>query len=246
MTIPDSSSSAGPNALRRCFSWLLNRRTLRRILIGLAWLVTLIAVFYAVENWRGKRAWEKCRRELEAKGEVLDWNAYIPPPVPDEQNIFKAPKMTEWFVKRSLPMAFPAARPSGNTNAPFSLSRSWNTRMASALLAVVDVVLPGGPLPAEKADAVWRLRRPGCPRASGEAPRRPFGPRLEVLGWGDRTRAAGSEPPAAPGAAGGRHADRRGVTEFLLLLGRNEPGRPRPARATCRSSQMAAMAFGYR
>ena len=60
----------------------------------------LIALFYAEEDWRGKRAWEKCKRELEAKGEVLDWNAYIPPPVPDDQNIFKATKMQEWFVGR--------------------------------------------------------------------------------------------------------------------------------------------------
>jgi hypothetical protein len=73
-------------------------RILRRILISLAILATLIAIFYTEEDWRGKRAWENCKHELEAKGEVLDWNAYIPPPVPDDQNFFKAPKMQEWFV----------------------------------------------------------------------------------------------------------------------------------------------------
>jgi hypothetical protein len=62
--------------------------------------VTLIALFYAEEDWRGKRAWEHCKRELEAKGEVLDWNQFIPPPVPDESNFFAAPKMQEWFVGR--------------------------------------------------------------------------------------------------------------------------------------------------
>jgi hypothetical protein len=67
-------------------------RILRRVLIGLAIFATLIAIFYTEENWRGKRAWEKCKRELEAKGVVLDWNAYIPPPVPDDQNFFKASK----------------------------------------------------------------------------------------------------------------------------------------------------------
>ena len=65
-------------------------RILRRILIGLAILATLIAIFYAEEDWRGKRAWENCKRELEAKGAVLDWNKYIPPPVPDDQNFFMA------------------------------------------------------------------------------------------------------------------------------------------------------------
>jgi len=62
----------------------------RRILIALAVLATLVAIFYTEEDWRGKRAWENCKRELEAKGAVLDWNAYIPPPVPDDQNFFTA------------------------------------------------------------------------------------------------------------------------------------------------------------
>ena len=74
-------------------------RILRRVLIGLAILATLMAIFYTEEDWRGKRAWENCKRELEAKGAVLDWDKYIPPPVPDDQNFFKAPNMTLWFVK---------------------------------------------------------------------------------------------------------------------------------------------------
>ena len=76
-------------------------KALKWILISLAGLVVLISIFYAEENWRGKRAWENCKHELEAKGETLDWNAYIPPDVPDYQNFFKAPRMTELFVKPS-------------------------------------------------------------------------------------------------------------------------------------------------
>jgi hypothetical protein len=72
-----------------------------KLLIGVAVLILLaLAFFIPVENWRGKRAWQKCKRELEAKGEAVDWNAYIPPPVPDDKNIFKAPHMAEWFVGR--------------------------------------------------------------------------------------------------------------------------------------------------
>src|SRR5674476_17557 len=74
---------------------------LRRLLITSAILATLLAIFYAEEDWRGKRAWDNCKRELEAKGVVLDWDKFIPPPVPDGQNFFKAPKMREWFVKNS-------------------------------------------------------------------------------------------------------------------------------------------------
>jgi hypothetical protein len=68
----------------------------------MALAATLFAVFFTVEDWRGRRAWDKCRRALEAKGEVLDWSAYIPAPVPDDQNFYKAPSMQEWFVRESL------------------------------------------------------------------------------------------------------------------------------------------------
>jgi hypothetical protein len=151
-----------------------------RCLFCLACLATLLGVLYAVEDWRGKRAWEKCRRELEARGAVFDWNAYIPAPVPDEQNIFKAPKMTEWFTKRSLAAAFPI----GSTNAgkapvPFSLTPGWNTRKNSALLAVVDVRLPGRTLPPAKADAVWHYEDPASHEQAAKLFDDLTGPRLD-------------------------------------------------------------------
>jgi hypothetical protein len=74
-------------------------RIVRRILVGIAVLATLIALLYAEEDWRGKRAWENCKHELAAKGVEMDYDKFIPPPVPDDQNFFKAPDMTEWFVK---------------------------------------------------------------------------------------------------------------------------------------------------
>ena len=120
MNGPETSSLSPslPQPLRtRFFSW----RTLRRGLLVLAALITLVALFYTEENVRGKRAWEKCKRDLEAQGVVLNWDEYIPPPVPDDQNFFKAPKMREWFVGRGATELSkrlgerPAWR---NTNAP--------------------------------------------------------------------------------------------------------------------------------
>jgi hypothetical protein len=81
---------------RRLFSW----RALRWLLVTLAVFATLVAAFYTVENVRGKRAWEKVRREMEARGANYDWTSLIPPPVPDEQNIFKVPIMARCFVGR--------------------------------------------------------------------------------------------------------------------------------------------------
>ena len=100
---------------------------LRRLLFVFLGLVLLVALFYAEEDWRGKRAWEKCKAGMEAKGETLDWNAYIPPPVPDDQNFFKAPKMEEWFQRDApkitqTPMIF-----SQNTNELWGLTTNGLT-----------------------------------------------------------------------------------------------------------------------
>ncbi len=81
-------------------SWLASHRRLRRTLLASAIFITLIALGYTVENWRGKRAWAQYKHDTEARGLSLDWNAYIPPPVPDDQNFFKAPNMQEWFTGR--------------------------------------------------------------------------------------------------------------------------------------------------
>ncbi len=89
---------------------------LRRFLLVLIGLITLIAAFYAEEDWRGKRAWEKCKNDIESKGYVLDWSAYIPPSIPDDQNFFKAPHMSDWMTGRgsreiSKAFNFPKAHP---------------------------------------------------------------------------------------------------------------------------------------
>ena len=74
-----------------CRSW----RNFRRLLIGLAILATLVAALVTEEDWRGKHDWENYKRQLEAKGEKLDWQAFVPPPVPDDQNFFCAPIVAE-------------------------------------------------------------------------------------------------------------------------------------------------------
>lgn len=71
---------------------------LRIALFLLAAFSALVALFYAVENWRGQRALDQSRRELAAKGEQLEWADWLPKPVPEESNFFKAPGMTALFV----------------------------------------------------------------------------------------------------------------------------------------------------
>ena len=71
--------------------WLCCWRNFKRFLFGLACFITLVALFYAEEDWRGKHAWEEFKREWEAKGERFDRASVVPPPVPDEQNFALSP-----------------------------------------------------------------------------------------------------------------------------------------------------------
>jgi hypothetical protein len=67
-------------------------RTICRWSAGtLAGLAGLTVLFYAEENWRGKRAWENYRLTAEARGERFSWATFATNTVPDDQNFFKAP-----------------------------------------------------------------------------------------------------------------------------------------------------------
>jgi len=91
------------STIRRFLKWLVSWRTARRLLVGAACLVTAHALFCTEENIRGKRAWERYRREAEARGEQLDFAAFIPKPVPDEQNFAATPLVRSWFRKENMP-----------------------------------------------------------------------------------------------------------------------------------------------
>lgn len=80
---------------RRSFSWLFRRRTVGVLLFIVAFLATLMAVFHLVENWRGQKKWEAYKRTLVAQGVKLDLAAFIPPPIPDQQNFAASPFFDE-------------------------------------------------------------------------------------------------------------------------------------------------------
>jgi hypothetical protein len=94
--------------------WIFCWRNFKKFLFGFACFITLIALFYAEENWRGKHDLEKFKRAEEAKGEKFDWQSVIPPPVPDDENFAFSPvwiadirygfwgtgKSTNWYGNR--------------------------------------------------------------------------------------------------------------------------------------------------
>lgn len=82
--------------LRACVKSLrhwLDWHKLKRGLFALGVFGVIIVLFYAEENWRGRRAWQNFSHEWEQRGEKFELAALAPPPVPDEQNFALAPVM---------------------------------------------------------------------------------------------------------------------------------------------------------
>jgi len=63
----------------------------KKIGLGLTGLVGLAVLIYTGEALRGKSAWEKFKKEWEAKGEVFDYKQIIPKPIPPEKNFAHIP-----------------------------------------------------------------------------------------------------------------------------------------------------------
>jgi hypothetical protein len=88
----------------RFWNWLFSWRMLRRCLVALAVFITLVALFYTEEAWRGKRAWENYRTQLVAEGLQMDLKDYVPPPVPDDQNFAMTPFLAPLFDYNPEPL----------------------------------------------------------------------------------------------------------------------------------------------
>ena len=134
------------------------RRRWRYWLTGLVAFSATIALFYAEENWRGWRAWENCQRDLAAKGARLDWAYYIPPAVPEDENIFGAPEMRQWFEGREATGSSRLPPVSGWDTNLSSLLRfpGWdNNANARLVVANVTIGLPGSSPPSGSTVLQW-------------------------------------------------------------------------------------------
>ncbi len=147
---------------RVCLWW--RRRPWLTIAVG---SLSLLCAFYAEEDLRGKRAWLHARYELQARGTSVNWSAYVPTPLPDDQNILKAPKMEEWF-----------GHPGGNElTHRLGTLYEFSTRRNTNVVAVVEIVPPPALIDPQAADLVLRYRHsaatldsPGQPTTPNTAP----------------------------------------------------------------------------
>lgn len=106
--------------------WIFCWRNVRRAFFALACLATLVALFYAEEDWRGRRAWNNYVRECEAAGGSMDWKTYIPPQIPDDQNLAMCP-----LFKPVLDYT--------KTNDPGHSSTIWNDNKGTERVYRLDV-----------------------------------------------------------------------------------------------------------
>ena len=77
----------------RIFCW----RTLWQGLVGIVVLSLFVMLFYAEEDWRGKRAWANYQRVLKTKGVDFNWRSLAPVPVADGDNFAATPFFAALF-----------------------------------------------------------------------------------------------------------------------------------------------------
>ncbi len=124
--------------------------------------IALLILFYAEENWRGRRAWEACKRELNSRGAVMEWSNYIPPPVPNEQNFFKAPNMAAWF----------AGRTSSSLSGRLSITGFYCRQESNtAPIAEVTIVAPDASIAAGTNDLILDYRNSAVSVGSKDPPK---------------------------------------------------------------------------
>jgi len=98
-------------------------KVLRYGLIALIALLVLAVLILLEENQRGKWAWEKYKREAEARGVSFDPRQFIPPPVPDDQNFAMTPLLKPLFgadreYRESLAKRLGLTNPEANVATP--------------------------------------------------------------------------------------------------------------------------------
>lgn len=141
-------------------------RRLRLPKSGLGWVILIVAIlaglgisYYQEQNWRGKRAWKEFKTRREAKGALLDWEAFIPPVVPEDQNIFAAPKLAEWF----------AGQGQNDLTLKAGGFHHYCDYKHLNVMAEVTVISPDDDVPPGKADLVLNLNHPSVSLGTEEA-----------------------------------------------------------------------------
>ncbi len=125
---------------------MLSRESDMKYLITFLVLALVLAVFgLGFEDWRGKSDWEKCKAGLEAKGEHLDIDSFVPPSVPDDKNFaltplmkpvhdyIKDPKTGNWVARDPNPPISEISNKVAGTTLDYPSVKGWQTGNARSL-----------------------------------------------------------------------------------------------------------------
>lgn len=112
--------------------WL---KRLKRLGWAVVWLGTIIALFYAVENWRGRRAWNAYLEEVKARGDSIEPAAVIPPPVPDAENFALSPIFQEAFEARYASTTLQSSPPGSKSQPGWTQTEQHLRRLTTRLTA---------------------------------------------------------------------------------------------------------------
>lgn len=80
----------GIGAWRKGGRWLFSRESVRIAGWAVVFAVSSVVLFYSIERWRGKRAWNAVVQLAEQSRETLRLQDLVPPPVPDPENFARA------------------------------------------------------------------------------------------------------------------------------------------------------------
>jgi hypothetical protein len=72
----------------------------RRVLVGGAVAATIVAAAWIEEDLRGDRLLKEFERKCEAEGKPLSFAHYRPAPIPESENLFRAPVIARFFTGR--------------------------------------------------------------------------------------------------------------------------------------------------
>jgi hypothetical protein len=97
MNSSETPSIPERSPLVRLARWCFHPRTLGMLFCALLSLVTIVGIFYLEELWRGKRAWQSYKAQMARQGIKLDFEDYLPPKVPDDQNFTMTPFLAPLF-----------------------------------------------------------------------------------------------------------------------------------------------------
>lgn len=158
--------------------WLCCWWNVKRFLFGCACFATLIAFFYAEEDWRGWHAWNQFKTKWEAKGERFDWASIVPPTVPDEQNFAFSPV---WIAEDKFNFL----------NQPSRAEAWYGNRIYSEEVSNFSSLLP---VSVSGIVGTNQWRGPSTPENSGD---RRIGKMTDLKAWQAYYRSVGSTNPVA-------------------------------------------------